>query len=39
MKNKQEIMALQQDAGFELEEFKDTDPEDEQELDIEFGFN
>jgi len=39
MKNKDEIMALQKDAGFELEEFKDTDPEDEQELDIEFGFN
>jgi len=39
MKNKEEIMALQKDAGFELEEFKDTDPEDEQELDIEFGFN
>jgi hypothetical protein len=39
MKHKEEIMALQKDAGFELEEFKDTDPEDEQELDIEFGFN
>jgi hypothetical protein len=39
MKNKDEIMALQKDAGFELEDFKDTDPEDEQELDVEFGFN
>ena len=39
MKHKEDIMALQQDAGFELEEFKDSDPEDEQELDIEFGFN
>lgn len=39
MKNKEDIMALQQEAGIQLEEFKDTDPEDEQELDIEFGFN
>lgn len=39
MKHKEEIMELQKGAGFELEEFKDTDPEDEQELDIEFGFN
>lgn len=39
MKNKEAIMALQQESGVQLEEFKDTDPEDEQELDIEFGFN
>lgn len=39
MKNKETIMELQQQAGIQLEEFKDTDPEDEQELDIEFGFN
>lgn len=39
MKNKEQIMALQQEAGIQLEDFKDTDPEDEQELDIEFGFN
>lgn len=39
MKNKEDIMALQQEAGIQLEDFKDTDPEDEQELDIEFGFN
>lgn len=39
MKNKEDIMALQQGSGVQLEEFRDTDPEDEQELDIEFGFN
>ena len=39
MKNKEAIMALQQESGVQLEDFKDTDPEDEQELDIEFGFN
>lgn len=39
MKNKEQIIALQQEAGIQLEDFKDTDPEDEQELDIEFGFN
>lgn len=39
MKNKEAIMALQQESGVQLEDFKDTDPDDEQELDIEFGFN
>jgi hypothetical protein len=39
MKNKEAIIDIQNQAGIQLEEFKDTDPEDEQELDIEFGFN
>ncbi len=39
LKNKEKIMAVQQQAGIPLEEFSDNDPEDEQELDIEFGFN
>lgn len=39
MKNKEAIEMLQSNAGLELEEFKDTDPKDEHELEIEFGFN
>lgn len=39
MKNKEKIMALQNEAGMQLEEFTDDDPEDEKELEIQFGFN
>lgn len=39
LKYKEQIMQLQQEAGAQLEEFSDNDPQDEQELDIEFGFN
>lgn len=33
------IQGVQQEAGIELEEFKESDPTDERELDIDFGFN
>lgn len=39
LKNKEKIMALQQSAGMQLEEFSEDDPESEAELNIEFGFN
>ena len=39
LKNKEKIMALQENAGVQLEEFSDSDPQDESELNIEFGFN
>lgn len=39
MKEKEYIQGLQQESGVELEEFKDDDPTDEKELDIDFGFN
>lgn len=39
LKNKEKIMALQQQAGVQLEEFSETDPEDEQEVEIQFGHN
>ena len=39
LKNKEKIMELQELSGMQLEEFKDTDPQDEDELEIEFGFN
>jgi hypothetical protein len=39
LKNKEKILALQEQAGVQLEEFSDSDPEDEQEIDIEFGYN
>lgn len=38
LKNKEQIMAIQQEAGVEIEEFSDDDPKDEKELDIKFGF-
>lgn len=37
LKNKDKILALQEMAGTQLEEFSENDPEDEQEIDIEFG--
>jgi len=39
LKNKEQIMQLQETSGIELEEFNDDDPESEAEIDIEFGFN
>ncbi len=39
MKEKDRIIAVQQEAGVPLEEFSDNDPQDEHELNIEFGFN
>lgn len=39
MKNKEKILALQQEAGVELEEFSEDDPTSERELEIQFGFN
>jgi hypothetical protein len=39
LKNKEQIMQLQQEAGVQLEEFNEDDPESEAEIDIEFGFN
>lgn len=38
MKNKERIMALQQEAGVEIEEFSEGDPKDERELELNFGF-
>lgn len=38
LKEKQKIQALQQEAGVQLEEFSDDDPEDEKELELKFGF-
>jgi hypothetical protein len=39
LKNKEQIMELQQMSGVQLEEFNEDDPETEAEIDIEFGFN
>lgn len=39
LQEKEFIQGIQAEAGIELEEFKDSDPTDEKELDIEFGFN
>jgi hypothetical protein len=39
LKNKEQIMQLQQESGVQLEEFNEDDPENESEIDIEFGFN
>lgn len=39
LKEKEKIMAVQQEAGVELEEFSEEDPTNESELDIQFGFN
>lgn len=38
LKNKDKIQALQAEAGVELEEFSEDDPQDERELDLKFGF-
>lgn len=38
LKEKQKIQALQDQAGVQLEEFTDDDPEDEKELELRFGF-
>lgn len=39
LKEKERIMELQQEAGVELQEFKEDDPADETELHLRFGFN
>lgn len=39
LKNAQEIQQIQQEAGVQLEEFSENDPKDEQELELQFGFN
>lgn len=39
LKEQEYIKGVQQESGIELEEFKDSDPTDEQELNIDFGFN
>lgn len=38
LKNRDKIQAIQQEAGVQLEEFSDNDPQDEEELNVEFGF-
>lgn len=38
LKEKQKIQALQDQAGVQVEEFTDDDPEDEKELELRFGF-
>lgn len=39
LKEKERIIALQQEAGVQLQEFKEDDPADETELELRFGFN
>lgn len=39
LKHKEEIQAIQQEAGVAPVEFKDDDPETETELEMQFGFN
>jgi hypothetical protein len=39
LKNKENILALQQQGAPKLEQFSDEDPTSESELEIEFGFN
>lgn len=39
LKEKEFIQGTQQEIGIQLEDFKDSDPTDEHELDIDFGFN
>lgn len=39
MREKDNIMALQQQAGVQLETFDDNDPQTEQEVEVEFGYN
>lgn len=38
LKNKEQIQELQQQAGVQLEEFSEDDPQDENELNVQFGF-
>jgi len=38
LKEKERIMALQNESGVQVEEFKEDDPADETELDLRFGF-
>lgn len=38
LKEKEKIQALQQEAGVQLEEFTEDDPQDERELELRFGF-
>lgn len=37
--NRDKIQALQQNAGAEIEQFDDEDPQSEEEIDVEFGYN
>jgi len=39
MMEKQRIATLQHESGVNIEQFKDDDPEDENEVDMEYGFN
>ncbi len=39
LKEKDNIIALQQQAGVELENYSDNDPQSEEEIEVEFGYN
>jgi len=38
LKNKEKIQALQNESGVQLEEFNDDDPDNEKDLEMQFGF-
>lgn len=39
LKEKDRIVALQNEAGLEIEAFTDNDPQSEEEIEVEFGYN